>query len=47
MIETVSLRLRQGQYLKQKNPNSDVTMRDLEGVEGTVVIQWQQPRVRQ
>jgi hypothetical protein len=36
-----------GQYLKQKNPNVDVTVRDLEGVEETVVIQWQQSRVRQ
>jgi hypothetical protein len=41
------LAIEAGQYLKQKNPNSDVTVRDLEGVEGTVVIQWQQPRVRQ
>jgi hypothetical protein len=35
------------QYLKMKNPNVDVTVRDLEGVEETIVIQWQQPRGRQ
>jgi hypothetical protein len=41
------LAIEAGQYLKHKNPNVDVTVRDLEGVEGTVVVQWQQPRVRQ
>jgi hypothetical protein len=35
------------QYLKRKNPNVEVTMRDLEGVEGTVVIPPQPPQVRQ
>jgi hypothetical protein len=32
------LAIEAGQYLKQKNPNSDVTVRDLEGVEETMVI---------
>jgi hypothetical protein len=32
------LAIEAGQYLKQKNPNSDVTLRDLEGVEETIVI---------
>jgi hypothetical protein len=41
------LAIEAGQYLKQKNPNVDVTVRDLEGVEETVIIQWQQPRARQ
>jgi hypothetical protein len=41
------LAIEAGQYRKQKNPNVDVTVRDLEGVEETVVIQWQQPRARQ
>jgi hypothetical protein len=35
------------QYLKRKNPNVEVTVRDLEGVEGTVVIPPQPPQVRQ
>ena len=35
------------QYLKRKNPNVEVTVRDLEGVEGTVVIPPQTPKVRQ
>jgi hypothetical protein len=34
------------QYLKLKNPNADVTVRDLEGVEETIVIPAQQPQVR-
>jgi hypothetical protein len=34
------------QYLKLKNPHADVTVRDLEGVEETIVIPPQQPRVR-
>jgi hypothetical protein len=34
------------QYLKLKNPHADVTVRDLEGVEETIVIQPQQPKVR-
>jgi hypothetical protein len=41
------LAIEAGQNLKQKNPNVDVTVRDLEGIEEAVVIQWQQPRVRQ
>ena len=35
------------QYLKLKNPHADVTVRDLEGVEETIVIPPQLPRVRQ
>jgi len=35
------------QYLKRKNPNVEVTVSDLEGVEGTVVIPPQTPKVRQ
>jgi hypothetical protein len=31
------LAIEAGKYLKQKNPNVDVTVRDLEGVEKTVV----------
>jgi hypothetical protein len=34
------------QYLKLKSPHADVTVRDLEGVEETIVIQPQQPKVR-
>jgi hypothetical protein len=34
------------QYLKLKNPHADVTVRDLEGVEETIVISAQQPQVR-
>ena len=34
------------QYLKLKNPNADVTVRDLEGIEETIVIPAQQPQVR-
>jgi hypothetical protein len=34
------------QYLKLKNPHAEVTVRDLEGVEETIVIQPQQPQVR-
>jgi hypothetical protein len=30
-----------------RDPNADVTVRDLEGAEETIVIQWQQPRGRQ
>jgi hypothetical protein len=41
------LAIEAGQYLKQKNLNSDVTVRDLEGAEETVIIRWQQPRGRQ
>ena len=35
------------QYLKRKNPMVEVTVSDLEGVEGTVVIPPQTPKVRQ
>ena len=38
------LAIEAGQYLKLKNPNVDVTVRDLEGVEDAIVVQWQQPR---
>ena len=34
------------QYLERKNSNVEVTVRDLEGVEGTVVIPQQPPQVR-
>jgi hypothetical protein len=33
-------------YLKFKNPTIDVTVRDLEGIEETIVIPSQQPQVR-
>jgi hypothetical protein len=29
-----------------KNPHADVTVRDLEGIEATIIIPAQQPRVR-
>jgi len=32
------------QYIKLKNPHADVTVRDLEGVEETIVIAPQQPQ---
>jgi hypothetical protein len=35
------------QYLKLKNPHSDVAVRDLKGVEDTIVIPPQLPQVRQ
>jgi hypothetical protein len=35
------------EYLKLKNPAADVTLRDLEGTEVTIIISPQQPRVRQ
>jgi hypothetical protein len=34
------------QYLKLKSPHADVTVRDLEGIEETIVIPPQQPQVR-
>jgi hypothetical protein len=34
------------QYLKRKNPNVEVTVRDLEGVEGIIVIPPQPPQMR-
>ena len=35
------------QYLKLKSPRADVTVRDLEGAEETIVVPPQLPRVRQ
>jgi len=43
----VTTRAEAAQYLKLKNPNADVTVRDLEGIEATIIIPAQQPRVRQ
>jgi hypothetical protein len=40
------LAIEAAQYLKLKNPNADVTVRDLEGIEATIIIPAQQPRVR-
>ena len=40
------LAIEAAQYLKRKNPHADVTVRDLEGAEETIVIQWQRPRGR-
>jgi hypothetical protein len=34
------------EYLKLKNPAVEMTVRDLEGVEETIVIPAQQPQVR-
>jgi hypothetical protein len=34
------------QYLKLKNPNADVTVRDMEGGEPTIIISVQLPQVR-
>jgi hypothetical protein len=34
------------EYLKLKNPAANVTVRDLEGTEQTVVIPAQRPQVR-
>ena len=41
------LAIQGAQYLKLKNPHADVTVRDLEGVEETIVIPPQLPKVRQ
>jgi hypothetical protein len=41
------LAIQAAEYLKLKNPAADVTVRDLEGTEETVVIPPQRPRVRQ
>ena len=38
------LAIEAAQYLKLKNPNADVTVRDLEGIEATIIIPAQQPR---
>jgi hypothetical protein len=40
------LAIEAAQYLKRKNPHADVTVRDLEGIEATIIIPAQQPRVR-
>ena len=40
------LAIEAAQYLKRKNPHADVAVRDLEGIEATVVILPQQPPVR-
>jgi hypothetical protein len=34
------------QYLKRKNPHADVIVRDLEGIEASIIIPAQQPRMR-
>ena len=34
------------EYLKSRNPTSEVTVRDYEGKEPTIVIKPQQPRVK-
>jgi hypothetical protein len=40
------LAIEAAQLLKRKRPHVDVTVRDLEGVEETIVIPAQQPQVR-
>jgi hypothetical protein len=40
------LAIQAAQYLKLKNPAAEVTVRDLEGTEQTVVIPAQRPQVR-
>ena len=40
------LAIEAAQYLKLKNPHADVTVRDLEGIEATIIIPAQQPRMR-
>ncbi len=40
------LAIEAAQYLKLKNPHADVTVRDLEGIEATIIIPTQQPRMR-
>jgi hypothetical protein len=40
------LAIEAARYLKRKNPEADVTVRDLEGIEATIVILPQQPPVR-
>ena len=40
------LAIEAAQYLKRKNPHADVTVRDLEGIEATIIIPTQPPRVR-
>jgi hypothetical protein len=41
------LAIQAAEYLKLKNPAANVTVRDLEGTEETIVIPQQRPRVRQ
>jgi hypothetical protein len=41
------LAIEAAQYLKLKNPAADVTVRDLEGTEATIIIPTQQPRMLQ
>jgi hypothetical protein len=41
------LAIQAAEYLKLKNPAANVTVRDLEGGEETIVIPQQRPRVRQ
>jgi hypothetical protein len=40
------LAIQGAQYLKLRNPGADVTVRDLEGVDETIVIEPQRPQVR-
>jgi hypothetical protein len=40
------LAIKGAQYLKLKNPHADVIVRDLEGVDETIVISAQQPQGR-
>ena len=40
------LAIEAAQYLKRKNPHADVTVRDLEGIEETIVIPTQVPQFR-
>jgi predicted Rdx family selenoprotein len=40
------LAIEAAQYLKLKNPNADVTVRDLGRHRGNIIIPAQQPRVR-
>ena len=40
------LAIEAARYLKRKNPHADVAVRDLAGIEATVVILPQQPPVR-
>ena len=41
-----TLAIEAAKYLKLKNPAANVTVRDLEGTEETIIIPAQQPRVR-
>jgi hypothetical protein len=41
-----ALAIEAAKYLKLKNPAANVTVRDLEGTEETIIIPAQQPRVR-